>query len=88
MKIAIIGAGNVGGALTKQWAKAGHNIFLGLRDMNSDDAKSLEKFSANITSHTIEEAIKQSEVVLFATPPEAAVSIAKQNSSLKNKNCN
>lgn len=85
MKIAIIGAGNVGGALAKQWAKAGHSIYLGLRDLNSADAKALEKFSPNITSHTIEEAINQSEVVLFATPPEAAVQTAKQSPSLKNK---
>lgn len=85
MKIAIIGAGNVGGALAKQWAKAGHTILLGLRDLNSRDAKALENISSNISSHTIEEAIKNSEVVLFSTPPEAAVEIAKQNPLLKNK---
>lgn len=85
MKIAIIGAGNVGGALAKQWAKAGHTILLGLRDLNSSDAKALEKFSSNISAHTIEDAIKNSEVVLFSTPPEAAVEIAKQNQVLKNK---
>lgn len=85
MKIAIIGAGNVGGALAKRWAKAGHTILLGLRELNSSDAKELEKFSQNISSHTISDAIENSEVVLFATPPEAAVSIAKQNHSLKNK---
>jgi predicted dinucleotide-binding enzyme len=85
MKIAIIGAGNVGGALAKGWAKAGHTILLGLRDLNSSEAKVLEKFSSNISSHTIEEAIKNCEVVLFSTPPEAAVAIAKQNPLLKNK---
>lgn len=85
MKIAIIGAGNVGGALAKQWAKAGHTILLGLRDLNSTDAKELEKFSPNISSHTISEAIENSEVVLFSTPPEAAITVARQNPSLKNK---
>ncbi|NWF88789.1 MAG: NAD(P)-binding domain-containing protein [Ignavibacteriaceae bacterium] len=85
MQIAIIGAGNVGSALAKQWAKAGHTILLGLRDLNSTDAKELEKFSPNISSHTISEAINNSEVVLFSTPPEAAVTVAKQNPSLKNK---
>jgi len=84
MKIAIIGAGNVGGALAKQWAKAGHTILLGWRDLSSNDAKELEKFSSNIISHTIGDAINNSEVVLFSTPPEAAVTIAKQNLSLKN----
>jgi len=85
MKIAVIGAGNVGGALAKQWVKAGHTILLGLRDLNSGDAKALEKFSSNISSHTIDEAINNSEVILFSTPPEAAVAITKQNPSLKNK---
>lgn len=85
MKITIIGAGNVGGALAKQWAKAGHTIFLGVRDLNSNNAKALEKFSSNISLNTIEEAIKNGEVVLFSTPPEAAVEIAKHNPSLKNK---
>lgn len=85
MKIAIIGAGNVGGTLAKNWANAGYSILLGLRDLNSDDGKEMEKYSANISSHTIGEAINNAEVVLFATPPDAAVSIAKQNPSLKNK---
>lgn len=85
MKIAIIGAGNVGGALAKNWAKAGHSVLLGLRELNSNDAKELEKISSNISSHTISDAIMNAEVVLFSTPPDAAVEIAKQNSSLKNK---
>lgn len=85
MKIAIIGAGNVGGALAKHWAKTGHNIFLGVRDLNSPEAKDLTNFSTNITSHKIDEAINFGDVVLFATPPDAAVIIAKQNPSLKNK---
>lgn len=85
MKIAIIGAGNVGSALAKQWAKAGHIILLGLRDLNSSDAKELEKLSSNISSQTISDAINNSEVVLFSTPPEAAGAIAKQNPALKNK---
>lgn len=85
MKIAIVGAGNVGGALAKQWAKAGHTILLGLRDLNSADAKELKKISSNISSDTINDAIKNSEVVLFSTPPDAAVEVAKQNPSLKNK---
>lgn len=32
MKIAIIGTGNVGGALATKWANAGHHIFLGVKD--------------------------------------------------------
>ena len=32
MKIAIIGAGNVGGTLGRGWAKKGHDIFFGVRE--------------------------------------------------------
>ena len=64
---------------------SGHEIFLGLRDLNSNDAKALEKFSPKISSHTIEEAISNSEVILFSTPPEAAISVAKQIASQLSK---
>ncbi|HMK80860.1 MAG TPA: NAD(P)-binding domain-containing protein, partial [Xanthobacteraceae bacterium] len=41
MKIAVIGAGNVGGALGTAWAKAGHAIAFGVRDVNKPELKSL-----------------------------------------------
>ena len=34
MHIAIIGTGNVGGALATQWARKGHHIHLGVKDTN------------------------------------------------------
>ena len=40
MKIAIIGAGNVGGTLGRRWARAGHDILFGARD--PDSAKTRE----------------------------------------------
>ena len=39
MKIAIIGAGNVGGTLALGWAKAGHEITIGAKDPNSNKVK-------------------------------------------------
>lgn len=35
MKIAVIGAGNVGGALGTLWAAKGHEIMFGVRDPSS-----------------------------------------------------
>jgi predicted dinucleotide-binding enzyme len=35
MKIAVIGAGKVGSALGSGWAKAGHTIIFGVRDVNT-----------------------------------------------------
>jgi predicted dinucleotide-binding enzyme len=42
MKIAIIGAGNVGGSLGTAWAqKAGHEIFFGVREPNAEKTQAL-----------------------------------------------
>ena len=41
MKLAIIGAGSVGGTLGTAWReKAGHEIFFGVRDPKSDNVRS------------------------------------------------
>ncbi len=85
MKIAIIGAGNVGGALGLNWAKMGHSVLLGARDTNSDNVQNLLKAHSNISAHSVREAIDAAEVVLFSTPPHVAVELAKANPSLKNK---
>lgn len=85
MKIAIIGAGNVGGALGLNFAKKGHTVLVGARDVNADDVQNLLKANSNISAHSVSDAIEGSEVVLFATPPQVAVDIAKTNPSLKDK---
>lgn len=85
MKIAIIGAGNVGRALGLNFAKKGHTVLLGARDVNSEDVQNLIKANSNISVHSVSEAIEAGDVVLFSTPPQVAVDIAKANPSLKNK---
>ncbi|MCB2092472.1 MAG: NAD(P)-binding domain-containing protein [Alphaproteobacteria bacterium] len=75
MKIAIIGTGNVGGALATQWAKAGHQIFLGVRD--TANFKGMELLDNENTSvHSIPEAVNLSEVILVASPPQFAEQLA------------
>ncbi len=85
MRIAIIGAGNVGGALGLNFAKKGHAILIGARDINSEDVQGLLKANSNISVHSVSEAIEAAEVVVFATPPQVAVGIAKTNPSLMGK---
>ena len=75
MKIAIIGTGNVGGALATQWAKAGHQILLGVRDRERFKGKELLK-NENTSVHSIEEAVALSEVILVASPPQIAEQLA------------
>jgi 8-hydroxy-5-deazaflavin:NADPH oxidoreductase len=74
MNIAIIGSGNVGGALATQWSKSGHTIYLGVQDRNNFKGKDL--LSNPLTyATTIQEAVAKSDAVLIATPPTAIFEI-------------
>lgn len=84
MNIAIIGTGNVGGALATQWARVGHTIHLGIQ--NSNQFKGKELLTNNNTSvHSIEEAVSLSEVILVATPPHIAISLANNMGATSGK---
>lgn len=74
MKIAIIGTGNVGGALATNWAKKGHTIYLGVQDANDFKGKELLQ-NPNTAAMSIAEAVAKSDVVLIATPPTAIFDI-------------
>lgn len=76
MKIAIIGTGNVGGALATAWSKAGHTILLGVQDTGNFKGKEL-LHNANTSLHSIPEAVHEAEVILIATPAPAAAEVAK-----------
>src|SRR6476620_2989175 len=65
MKIGIIGAGDVGSTLGKEWAKRGHEIVFGVRNIQSPKVKNLLKIA------TISEAASFGQVVLLAVPWEA-----------------
>lgn len=77
MTIAIIGTGNVGGALATNWAKNGHTILLGVQ--NQAQFKGMGLLSnPNTKALTIREAVSQAEVILIATPPMAIFDILEQ----------
>ena len=77
MKIAIIGTGNVGGALAEGWSKAGHQILLGVRDLENFKGKELLQFP-NVSAHLLADAVAAAEVILIAATPQATVAIAEQ----------
>jgi 8-hydroxy-5-deazaflavin:NADPH oxidoreductase len=66
MKIGIIGAGNMGAALGKIWAKAGHQVIFSY----SRDENKLRQLAASAgetaKAGTLQEAVTQSDVILFA----------------------
>lgn len=76
MKIAIVGTGNVGGTLATKWAQKGHEIYLGVKDQSNFKGEHLLK-NQNTSVHSIEEAVRRSQVILVATPAMAAVDVAK-----------
>ena len=85
MRIAIIGAGNVGSALGKGWAKAGHQVTFGVRDPQSPKtAKALEYFPEAVVT-TVAEAANAAEVIVITTPPEAVIGLIPQLGDLSSK---
>lgn len=84
MNIAIIGTGNVGGALATNWATKGHQIRLGVRNVESFKGTSLVN-NPNTSVHSIREAVGLSEVVLIATPPPAIIDIINEWGDTKGK---
>ena len=76
MKIAVIGTGNVGGALATKWANKGHEIFLGVRDVNNFKGRHLLS-NPNTKVYNIHEVVQYAEVILISTPAMMAAEVAK-----------
>ena len=73
MKIAIIGAGNVGSALGHGWASAGHEIVFGVRDPNDTKVQEVVRSAGGrVRAATMRDAVAPTEVVVLATPWPAA----------------
>ena len=74
MKIAVLGAGNVGGTLGKAFASTGHNIFFGVP--NPEDKKNKKLIdsigSNNVSVGTVVDAVHSTDVVVLTTPWNAA----------------
>jgi 8-hydroxy-5-deazaflavin:NADPH oxidoreductase len=84
MRIAIIGTGNVGSALARGFSRAGHQLLLGVRDLNNPDAAVLAR-ETRAELKTPVEAAARGEVVVLALPWQAAESAVKALGSLKRK---
>ncbi len=69
MRIGILGSGNVGGALGKRWAGAGHAVAFASREPGSAAmAELVAAAGPNARATTAAEAVAASEVILVATP--------------------
>ena len=71
MKIAIIGAGSVGGALARGWARKGHDLVLGVRDPSDHAGQSLCR-DTRAQARLAPEAAAAAAVIVLALPWNAA----------------
>ena len=86
MKIAIIGAGKVGGALGKAWAKAGHTIIFGVRDPAACKTKPpLAEIGSASSSRTVSQAAHGADVIVLATPWPAVADALSAMGELRGK---
>jgi 8-hydroxy-5-deazaflavin:NADPH oxidoreductase len=86
VKIAIIGAGNVGSTLGRAWAKNGHDIFFGVRHPNDDKTRQLVQSLGNkAQAGTVAEAAAFCEVVVLATPWPATEAAIRAAGDLRGK---
>ncbi len=86
MKIGVIGAGNVGGALGKLWAGKGHEIVFGVRDpAGSAHQDVLKSANGKARAASVRDAAAFGEVVVLATPWQATESAVKSAGRLEGK---
>jgi predicted dinucleotide-binding enzyme len=85
MKIAIIGTGNVGGALAQQLIKAGHTILMGAKFPLSEKSIRLATKIGEDRFAVIENAAKQSDVIIITTPPDAVLQIIPKLGNVEGK---
>ena len=73
MKIAVIGAGNVGGTLGKRWAGAGHEVAFGARDPAEAKVAALVRESGpTARAVSVPEAARDAAVVVLTVPWDSA----------------
>lgn len=86
MKIAIIGAGNVGSTLGKAWARKGHAICFGVRLPQDDKTRQLvQSIGGQVQAGTVAEAAAFGEVVVLATPWQGTEAAIREAGDLRGK---
>lgn len=84
MNIAIIGTGNVGGALASKWATKGHQIRLGVRDTQAFKGQGLLS-NPHTSVHSVAEAVSQSEIIVIAVPATMATEVTESLGDTRGK---
>lgn len=82
MKIAIVGAGNVGKALASAWALAKHDVVLAVRP---DNARAKQLAKDGFVVATMADAAKNADVIVLAVPWTEIANVIEALGPLKGK---
>jgi len=86
MRIGVIGAGNVGGALGCRWARSGHEVVFGVRDAAALEVRELvARIGPPTRAGTVAEAAAFGPVVVLAVPWNAAENVLRTAGDLAGK---
>ncbi|HWA81150.1 MAG TPA: NADPH-dependent F420 reductase [Acetobacteraceae bacterium] len=86
MKIAIIGAGNVGAALGRLWAAKGREITFGVRDPRSAKAADVVRSAGpQARATSVADAASSADIIVLATPWSAAEEVIRSAGDLSGK---
>jgi 8-hydroxy-5-deazaflavin:NADPH oxidoreductase len=86
MRIAIIGAGNVGGTLGAAWANCGHEVLFGVRDTADSTLKELlARAGDKARAASVKDAGAAAEVVALTVPWPAAQDALRSAGDLRGK---
>jgi len=85
MVIAIIGTGNVGGALAQRFIEAGHTVLMGSRFPLSEKSVQLATKIGEDRFTTVASAVQQAEVIVLATPAAKAIEVAQELGDTRGK---
>lgn len=85
MIIAIIGSGNVGGALAQSLIRAGHTVLIGAKFPLSEKSIQLAAKTGEDRFTSVSNAIKQAGVIIITTPPETVIELIPQLGNITGK---
>jgi predicted dinucleotide-binding enzyme len=86
MKIAIIGAGSVGGALGTNWARKDHDVFFGVRDPKAEKIQVLLRaIGSKVRAGTAAEAARFADIIVMSTPWPATEAAIRSMGDIKGK---
>ncbi len=84
MKIGFIGSGNMGGALAKRFAEAGHQVMVSSRSKEHADMRA-EEIGKNASAGSIMDAANFGEIIFLAVPYSEVPSAIKAADNLSGK---